>query len=255
MRAAFARAVARSVVRARRPAASRCGASARNRARDRAASASESPPSEVTRPGVERRAHVASRLSAENARIWTSPSQSIAGLAGSASSSTQWKLLPPKPKRADRRAGADGRRRGSHGPGLGVDVERRSAPARAPRSARSTLIVGGRTLWCSASAALISPAAPAAALVWPICDLTDPRAHQVPSAPRRAVDLGQRRQLGRVADLRPGAVGLDQLDRRRRDPGQPVRLPQAPWPGPPRSGRRPRSPCRRSTSRPPRITA
>ena len=39
----------------------------------------------------------ASGRSAEKARICTSPSQSIAGLSGSASSSTQWKLLPPKP--------------------------------------------------------------------------------------------------------------------------------------------------------------
>ena len=44
-----------------------------------------------------------------------------------------------------------------------------------------TLIVAGSTLWCRASAALISPAAPAAAFVCPICDLTDPSAHQVRS--------------------------------------------------------------------------
>jgi hypothetical protein len=40
------------------------------------------------------------------------------------------------------------------------------------------LIVGGSTLWCSAITALNSPAAPAAALVWPIWLFTDPSAHQ-----------------------------------------------------------------------------
>ena len=44
-----------------------------------------------------------------------------------------------------------------------------------------TLMVGGSTRWCSASTALISPAAPAAAFVWPIWDLTVPSAHHPPS--------------------------------------------------------------------------
>ena len=43
---------------------------------------------------------------------------------------------------------------------------------------RSTLIVGGNTLWCSAITVLKRPAAPAAALVCPIWDLTEPRLHQ-----------------------------------------------------------------------------
>ena len=38
-------------------------------------------------------------------------------------------------------------------------------------------MVGGNTLWCSAITALNSPAAPAAALVCPICDFTVPMAH------------------------------------------------------------------------------
>ena len=38
------------------------------------------------------------------------------------------------------------------------------------------MIVGGKTLWCNAKAALIKLAAPAAALVCPICDLTVPKA-------------------------------------------------------------------------------
>ena len=37
-------------------------------------------------------------------------------------------------------------------------------------------MVGGNTLWCKARIVLIIPAAPAAALVCPICDLTEPNA-------------------------------------------------------------------------------
>ncbi len=37
-------------------------------------------------------------------------------------------------------------------------------------------------MWWRARAALIRPAAPADALVWPICDLTEPRVHQGLSA-------------------------------------------------------------------------
>ena len=47
-----------------------------------------------------------------------------------------------------------------------------------------TLSVGGRTPWKSASDALMSPARPAAHLVWPICDFTDPSAHDPGVAPR-----------------------------------------------------------------------
>ena len=43
-------------------------------------------------------------------------------------------------------------------------------------------MVGGSTLWCSAITALKSPAAPAADLVWPICDFTEPSAHHCRSA-------------------------------------------------------------------------
>ena len=42
---------------------------------------------------------------------------------------------------------------------------------------RSTLMVGGSTLWWSAITTLNRPAAPAAALVWPTWDLTVPMAH------------------------------------------------------------------------------
>jgi len=47
---------------------------------------------------------------------------------------------------------------------------------------RLTLMVGGSTLWCSAMTPLNSPAAPAAALVWPTWDLTEPRAHHCRSS-------------------------------------------------------------------------
>ena len=91
----------------------------------------------------------------------------------------------------------------------------------------------------------MSPAAPAAALVWPICDFTDPRAHQVPARPDCAVDLGQRRHLGRVADPRAGAVRLDQFDGVGRHAGRLVRLPQRlDLAGRPRGVDR-RCPCRR----------
>ena len=38
------------------------------------------------------------------------------------------------------------------------------------------MIVGGSTLWCSASAVLISPAMPAAGMRWLIIDFTEPSA-------------------------------------------------------------------------------
>ncbi len=45
--------------------------------------------------------------------------------------------------------------------------------------------VGGRTPWYSASAHLISPAMPAAHLVWPICDFTEPSTQAPAVAPAR----------------------------------------------------------------------
>ena len=60
---------------------------------------------------------------------------------------------------------------------------------------RSILIVGGSTLWCRASTALSSPAAPAAALVWPIWIFTDPSAHHWRSArPLASNTCSQRRR-------------------------------------------------------------
>jgi hypothetical protein len=49
--------------------------------------------------------------------------------------------------------------------------------ARSGSTGRVTLSVGGSTLKYTASAALMSDAAPAAAFVCPICDFTEPIAH------------------------------------------------------------------------------
>ena len=91
------------------------------------------------------------------------------------SSSAMWKLLPPKPNELTpaRRGWASPRTQGR---------------ARVPRwnglsssasfgFGASTLMVGGSTRCCSAKIALMSPAAPAAALACPICDFTEPIAH------------------------------------------------------------------------------
>jgi hypothetical protein len=72
-------------------------------------------------------------------------------------------------------------------------------------------MVGGSTLWCSAITALNRPAAPAAALVWPICDFTEPSAHHC-FATRLVEHDAQALELGGVARLGARAVGLDQLD-------------------------------------------
>ena len=60
---------------------------------------------------------------------------------------------------------------------------------------------------------------PAAHLVWPIWDLTEPSAHARRVGARAREDLGQRRELGAVADDRAGAVRLDEADLRGRDAG------------------------------------
>ena len=62
---------------------------------------------------------------------------------------------------------------------------------------RSTLIVGGITPWWSAIAALNRPALPAAALVWPICDLTEPSAHRLAASVVRAEGHAERRRTRR----------------------------------------------------------
>ncbi len=112
------------------------------------------------------------------------------------------------------------------------------SPDPRPGSGSSRCSVGGWTPVCSASAALISPARPAAHLVCPICDFTEPSAQPPGAAPASVNTFGQRAQFGAVADDGAGAVRLDQPDlarARRRRCGRrgPAR---ARWPSGPRRG-------------------
>ncbi len=86
-----------------------------------------------------------------------------------------WKLVPPKPNEemAARRFGRSGWR--IHGRASEFTYSG-PAPGASEPLGSCTLMVGGSTLWCRASASLIMPAAPAAALVWPIWDFTLPTA-------------------------------------------------------------------------------
>ncbi len=91
------------------------------------------------------------------------------------SSSTRWKLLPPKPKelRPALRVCPAAR---IHGRACVFRTKGLLATSSFGLGA-SILIVGGSTRWCRAKATFMSPAAPAADLVWPICDLIEPSAH------------------------------------------------------------------------------
>ncbi len=75
--------------------------------------------------------------------------------------------------------------------------------------------VGSGVRWWRASAALTRPAAPAAGMVWPIIDFTDPSTGRPVSrsSPCRPEDLGERGEFGRVPGGRGGAVRLQQADR------------------------------------------
>ncbi len=59
---------------------------------------------------------------------------------------------------------------------FGVDARTASSPSRRWGSGRSKFRLGGSTFSCSASTVLNRPAAPAAALRWPMLDLTEPSA-------------------------------------------------------------------------------
>ena len=85
----------------------------------------------------------------------------VAGAGRGASSRTTCALIPPKPNAltAARRGAPGGR---SHGTASVTGANR--LPARAGCGS-STCRVGGSVSWCSASAALISPATPAAGMV------------------------------------------------------------------------------------------
>jgi hypothetical protein len=66
---------------------------------------------------------------------------------------------------------------GHPGPELGIDIK--GGFTRCQRTGGALDLDGGRKyLWWSAKATFMRPATPAEALVWPIWDLTDPRAHQ-----------------------------------------------------------------------------
>ncbi len=98
----------------------------------------------------------------------------VVSRSGTYSSMTRWKLVPPKPNAltpATREwSAATSQSRSSvftaNGDPLQSTLE----------LGRSKLMLGGSTLPCSASVALSMPAAPAAALRWPMFDLTEPSA-------------------------------------------------------------------------------
>src|SRR5690606_1894705 len=91
------------------------------------------------------------------------------------SSSVTWQLLPPKAK--DETPGRRGWAASQiHGRVRVFSQQGLSSTARSGYG-RATLIAGGSTWCCNASTALMSDAAPAAPLVCPICDLTEPMAH------------------------------------------------------------------------------
>ena len=94
-----------------------------------------------------------------------------------ACSSTTWALMPPKPKALTPRPRGTGRR--SHGSARSIGRNRVASSA---GLGSSQCRVGGSTPWCTASAALIRPAMPAAGMVWPIIDFTEPMTASCPCA-------------------------------------------------------------------------
>ncbi len=100
---------------------------------------------------------------------------------GTCSSRTAWKLVPPKPN-----ADTPARRM----PPTGLAHSRSSVLTLNGDEAQSRLglgtlkfRLGGSTFSCSDMTALNRPAVPAAALRWPMLDLTEPRAMEPASAP------------------------------------------------------------------------
>ena len=139
-----------------------------------------------------------------------------------ASSRTTCALVPPNPNELT--------------PASGRPLGRR-ARARAPRGTRSGRAsrwicgfgrekwrLAGIARWCSASAALISPAMPAAASRWPMFVLTEPSRQRAPGVAALAEHGARARRLDRIAERRAGAVGLDVIHlprARRRRAGRP----------------------------------
>ena len=104
--------------------------------------------------------------------------------------------------------------------------------------------LGGICRCCSASAALIRLATPAAVSRWPMLVLTEPMRQKPRGLGGLAERRGQRRDLDRVAEVGAGAVALDVVDRVGGDAGDRVRLGDRRAPGRRRSARGSR-PCRR----------
>ncbi len=121
------------------------------------------------------RANSAAPDDADSATTSTEPSHDGATRLLPYSSSTAWKLLPPKPNELTA-ASLGPRDEDSHGRATVGNANGLESIFSAGLGL-SILMVGGMTRWCSANAALRSPAAPAAALVWPTCDFTEPSAH------------------------------------------------------------------------------
>ena len=94
---------------------------------------------------------------------------------GTYSSRTAWKLVPPKPN-ALTPAHAHAARGCRPLAQLGVDPERDRRPSRRFGLGCSKCRLGASTLSCRLSTVLKRPAAPAAALRWPMLDLTEPSA-------------------------------------------------------------------------------
>ena len=89
--------------------------------------------------------------------------------APSACSTTTWALMPPKPiEDTPARIGAPA----GHSSARARHAQRRRRRRAAPGAGRRWPVAGGMTWWCTARIALISPATPAAALVWPMLPLT-----------------------------------------------------------------------------------
>ncbi len=90
---------------------------------------------------------------------------------------TTWPLIPPKPN-----AFTAATRGAPFAFQTSASVTSRNRVSSIFGFGSSACRVGGRTPWCSASAALMSPAAPAAGIAWPMFDLTEPRPARAPSA-------------------------------------------------------------------------
>ena len=141
------------------------------------------------------------------------------------------------------------------GPGLGVQVERRVAAGQ--RLDRPADLDGRRQdLVMQRQRGLDQPRRAGGGLG--VADLRLDRAQGAPRArrPRRPVNLLERRELDRVADLASRCRGprpARSVAGRDRPPAR--RPAAAPSPAPRRSGRRPPGPCRRSTCPSTRITA